>query len=108
MMSKTTVVTGASGHIGANLVRALLAEGRPVRVLLHVDRRAIDGLEVEVAEGDVCDLKSLCAAFAGADVVYHLAARISLSMGEWPLLESINVVGTRNIVEACLRSGVRP
>jgi len=106
-MSKTTVVTGASGHIGANLVRALLAEGRPVRVLLHVDRRAIDGLEVEVAEGDVCDLKSLCAAFAGADVVYHLAARISLSMGEWPLLESINVVGTRNIVEACLRSGVR-
>ncbi|MBM3148895.1 MAG: NAD-dependent epimerase/dehydratase family protein, partial [Chloroflexi bacterium] len=106
-MSKTTVVTGATGHIGANLIRALLAEGRPIRALLHVDRRAIDGLGIEVAEGDVCNLESLCNAFAGADVVYHLAARISLSMGDCPLVESINVVGTRNVVEACLRRGVR-
>jgi dihydroflavonol-4-reductase len=106
-MPKTTVVTGASGHIGANLVRALLDERRPVRALLHVDRRAIDGLSVEIAEGDVCNLPSLCEAFRGAEVVYHLAGRISLSMGESPLLESINVAGTGNVVEACLRCGVR-
>ena len=106
-MTKTTVVTGANGHIGANLVRALLAQGRSVRALLHVNRRAIDGLEVEIANGDVCDLDSLCRAFDGAEVVYHLAARISLSMGDWPLLEAVNIAGTRNVVEACLQCGVR-
>ncbi len=106
-MTKTTVVTGATGHIGANLVRALLAQGRPVRALLHVNRRAIEGLDVEIARGDVCDLESLYRAFDGAEVVYHLAARISLSLNEWPLLEAVNVMGTRNVVEACFRCGVR-
>ncbi len=104
---KTTVVTGATGHIGANLVRTLLAQGRPVRALLHVNRRAIEGLDVEIASGDVCDLESLCRAFDGAEVVYHLAARISLSLNEWLLLEAVNVMGTRNVVEACLQCGVR-
>lgn len=106
-MTKTTVVTGATGHIGANLVRALLAQGRPVRALLHVNRRAIEGLEVEIARGDVCDLASLCRAFDGAEVVYHLAGRISLSMGDWSLLEAVNITGARNVVEACLQCGVR-
>ena len=46
-------------------------------------------------------------AFAGAEVVYHLAAHISIFRDEWPLLESVNVIGTRNVVEACLRCGVR-
>ncbi len=106
-MTKTTVVTGATGHIGANLVRTLLAKDRPVRAMLHVNRRAVEGLEVEIARGDVCDLESLCRAFDSADVVYHLAARISLSLGDWPLLEAVNVTGTRNVVEACLQCGVR-
>lgn len=106
-MMMTTVVTGATGHVGANLVRALLAQGRRVRALIHINRQAIEGLDVEIAEGDVCDVPSLHDAFNGAEVVYHLAARISISMDEWPLLERINVIGTRNVVEACLRSGVR-
>jgi len=101
------VVTGASGHVGANLVRTLLAQGRPTRVLLHVDRKAIEGLDIEVIQGDICDLDLLCSAFDGAEVVYHLAAHISLLRDEYPLLESVNVIGTRNVVEACLRCGVR-
>jgi dihydroflavonol-4-reductase len=101
------VVTGAAGHVGANLVPALLAQGNPVRVLSHKDRRAFEGLEVEVFRGDIRDLDSLLEAFKGAGVVYHLAAYISLSRDEWPLLEAVNVSGTRNVVEACLRCGVR-
>jgi len=101
------VVTGAAGLVGGNLVRALLARGRPVRALVHRDRRALEGLDVETVEGDVCDPDSLRRAFDGADVVYHAAATISLSMGEWPLLESVNVIGTRNVAEACLHCGVR-
>lgn len=103
----TVAVTGATGHIGANLVRALIDKGITPRCLVHVSSRAIDGLPVEKVQGDVCDLDSLCHAFHGVDVVYHLAASISLSMMDWSRLEEINVKGTRNVVEACLRTGVR-
>jgi dihydroflavonol-4-reductase len=101
------VVTGASGHAGANLVRALLAQGHPIRTLVHLDRRSVEGLDVEVIQGNICDLESLVKAFKNAEVVYHLAAYISISNDEWPLLEAVNVIGTRNVVEACLRCGVR-
>ncbi len=103
----TIVVTGASGHIGANLVRALIDKGESTRSLVHVNCRAIDGLKTEIVHGDVCDRGSLDKAFQGADVVYHLAACISLSMDDWPRVEAINVNGTRNVVEACLNAGVR-
>jgi dihydroflavonol-4-reductase len=103
----TAAITGAAGHIGANLVRALCAQGRHVRALVHRDRRALEGLDVELVEGDVRDPPSLRRAFGGVEVIYHLAARISLAMDDWPLLEEINVVGTRNVVEACRRCGVR-
>jgi dihydroflavonol-4-reductase len=103
----TVAVTGASGHIGANLVRALIGKGRPTRCLVHVSCRALDGLDVDRVNGDIRDIDSLCRAFRGVDVVYHLAASISLSMADWVRLEEINVVGTRNVVEACLRTGVR-
>jgi dihydroflavonol-4-reductase len=101
------VVTGAAGHVGANLVPALLARSRPVRVLVHTDRRAFEKLDVEVVQGDIRDPESLVNAFKDAEVVYHLAARISISQHDWPLLEAINVNGTRNVVEACIRCGVR-
>ena len=101
------VVTGASGHVGANLVRALLHRGEKVRALVHRDRRALEGLNVEIAEGDILDPESLRRAFKNADVVYHAAAYISILMTEWPRLEKINVIGTRNVVEACLACGVR-
>ncbi|MFC2018834.1 NAD-dependent epimerase/dehydratase family protein [Chloroflexota bacterium] len=103
----TVVVTGASGHVGANLVRALLDRGRPVRTLVHTNRQALAGLNVEIAEGDIHNPESLHKAFDGAEVVYHLVATISLLMDSCPLLERVNVIGTRNVVEACLRSGVR-
>lgn len=103
----TVVVTGAAGHVGANLVRALLAQGRPTRALVHVDRQAVEALDIEVVKGDIRDLESLTTAFDGAEVVYHLAAHISILKDDWPLLESVNVIGTRNVVEACLRCGVR-
>ena len=88
------VVTGAAGHAGANLIRALFAQGRPTRALVHVNRQVVEGLEA-VIEGDICDPDSLANAFEGAGTVYHLAAHISISKDDWPLLESVNVIGTR-------------
>ena len=102
-----TAVTGATGHIGANLIRALLRENRPVRALIHNNRKGTEGLDVQISQADVCDPVSLERAFTGVDVVYHLAATISLSMNDWPAIEAVNVIGTRNVVETCLKCGVR-
>ena len=100
------VITGASGLVGGNLVRALLAQGRPVRALVHHDRRAIAGLDIETATADLTNLESLEAGIHGAKVVYHLASSISIRMDNWEEMQRINIEGTRNVVEACLRSGV--
>ncbi len=103
----TVTVTGATGHIGANLVRALVEGGRKVRTLLHGDARALDGLDVERVPGDVLDPESLRKAFAGADVVYHLAARISVTGDPDGMVHRTNVEGPRNVSRACLAAGVR-
>jgi dihydroflavonol-4-reductase len=102
-----TVVTGASGHLGANLIRALMDEGWNIRALTHVDNRALEGLDIETTQGDICDPKSLRRAFTGADTVFHAAGYISISMHEHAKLQLINVTGTRNVVEECLHCGVR-
>jgi dihydroflavonol-4-reductase len=102
----TVVVTGAAGHVGGNLVRALLARGRSVRALVHHDRRALENLDLEVIQGDICDLTFLRRAFVGAETVFHTAAYISLLKDDWPRLEQVNIGGTRNVVQACLDCGV--
>jgi dihydroflavonol-4-reductase len=102
-----TLVTGAAGHVGATLMRALVARGQPVRALVHRDRRALAGLDVEIVEGDVQDPETLRRALAGVDLVYHAAARISISTHDRREVDVTNVAGTRNVVEACLSAGVR-
>jgi dihydroflavonol-4-reductase len=100
-------ITGASGHLGINLVRALLNEDKTVRALVNINRKVLAGLKVEIVQADVRDPFSLQRAFNGVDVVYHLAAVVSIAMDDWPVVEAVNVNGTRNVVEACLKCGVR-
>jgi len=102
------VVTGPTGHIGNVLVRELLKRGERVRALVlpSEDLTPIRGLDVEIVEGDIVDLDSLIRAFEGADVVYHLAGVISIVPGEWDRLYRVNVVGTRNVIRACLTCGL--
>src|SRR5215468_6887327 len=103
----TILVTGASGHVGANLVRELLRLGERVRVLVHRDTRAIDGLPVERCFGDVCHPNSLRGAVEGAQIVFHLAAVISIDGAIGGLVPAVNVEGVRNVAEAALAAGVR-
>ena len=103
------VVTGATGHLGNVLVRELLARSKEVRLVIppFEDTTSIEGLEVERVEGDVRNVDSLIQAFKGADVIYHLAGIVSISPGKSKLLYQVNVMGTHNVVEACLKSGVQ-
>jgi len=103
----TTLVTGASGHVGSNLVRSLIAQGRDVRVLVHQNNQALEGLKVERVRGDVCNADSMAQAFSGVDIVYHLAARVTIEMSGCPALRAVNIIGTRKIVAASLKHNVR-
>ncbi len=103
--SNTAAVTGAAGHVGGALVRELLARGYRVRAMVSRDRRALKGLELDEVQGDITDPDSLDRLFDRDQVVYHLAALISLDGDANPRLHEINVEGTRNVVQACLRRG---
>ncbi|MCA9636595.1 MAG: NAD-dependent epimerase/dehydratase family protein [Myxococcales bacterium] len=103
----TVVVTGASGHVGANLVRSLLDQGRQVRAVLRGAPIGLEGLDIEHVQGDVRDRASLERAFAGAEVVFHLAAVISIMGDKGGAVRAVNVEGVRNAAEAALAAGVR-
>lgn len=80
----TTLVTGATGHLGANLVRALLARGERVRAFIRgqSDAAALEGLDVERAYGDLRDRRSLRDALEGVERLYHTAAFVSIRDGD--------------------------
>ncbi|MCY3541185.1 MAG: NAD-dependent epimerase/dehydratase family protein [Gammaproteobacteria bacterium] len=103
--SAPILVTGSSGHVGANLVRRLIRDGVRVRVLLRRDFRneALEGLDVERVYGDIRDLDSTRQAVAGCQTIYHCAAKISTIDGNLAHKREIfecNVLGTRNVLQA--------
>ena len=108
MTARHVLVTGATGFIGANVVRALLDDGQRVRALVRrsSDRRAIEGLALDVCEGDLLDAASLRRAVTGARHVYHIAADYRLWARDPRDLYRANVDGTRAVFEACADAGV--
>ena len=105
---KTALITGGSGHVGANLVRELTARDYKVRCIdFDGDHRAFDGYTVELIKGSVTDIESLDKAFAGVDVVFHTAAIISLERKNRNLIRSVNVDGTKNVCEVALKHNVK-
>jgi dihydroflavonol-4-reductase len=106
--SLTTLVTGATGFIGANVVRALLGEGVVVRALVRhgSDMRNLANLPVEVVYGDLRDVASLRTALQGCHTLYHVAAYYSLWTPRPEELYATNVEGTVSLLQTALTTGV--
>lgn len=103
-----TLVTGATGFIGTNLVRRLVAEGEGVRILRrgHSNTRGLEDLPIDTVIGDVRDPESVRQAVRGCRWVYHLAARLNVASKEWDRFYKTNVQGTENVCRAALEAGV--
>ena len=101
-------VTGAAGHVGCNLIRALLKDGEhKIRVLQYHDHKGLDGLDIEIVEGDLHQPETLVDFCRGIDVLFHLASKISIGSNSYESIYQTNVQGTKNLVQAAQNAGVK-
>jgi nucleoside-diphosphate-sugar epimerase len=101
------LVTGASGTVGARLVRGLVEQGRQVKALVLPDdpfRQRLDGIACQVVTGDITRPESLAGLCTEVRCVYHLAA--VLLSNDPQVFERVNVQGTRNVLAAAGSAGV--
>ncbi len=105
----TILVTGGTGLVGNNVVRALLAKGQRVRLLLRdpSDPRPLSGLDVETTLGDICDAESLTAACRGVAAVVHAAAMVHIGWTRYEQQYAVNVTGAQNVAQAARAAGAR-
>jgi uncharacterized protein YbjT (DUF2867 family) len=103
------LVTGASGFVGNEVVKELLAQGRQVRALVRrgSEKKLQARERVEIAFGDCLDPEAVALAAAGCDAVIHLVGIIREFPGRGITFEQVHVQATRNVVGAAKNAGVR-
>lgn len=101
------LVTGGTGFVGSHLIKRMRQEGIPVRAIVRdPDKaRALNNLGVDVVKGDVSDTDSLEKATIGVERIIHLVGIIQEAAGA--TFQRVHVDGTRNLLEAARKSGVR-
>jgi nucleoside-diphosphate-sugar epimerase len=107
MAGKLNVVTGATGLLGSHIAEQLVARSERVRALVRPssDVAFLRQLGVELVTADLQDPTGLAEAVAGADIVYHCAARVG-DWGSWADFRTQVIDVTRNLVAACHAGGI--
>ncbi|MBU0512905.1 MAG: GDP-mannose 4,6-dehydratase [Chloroflexi bacterium] len=103
------LITGATGFIGSHLAKDLIEKGKSIKCLVRRSSpeaaiQFLNGLGTELVYGDLTDEKSLGEAVKGVGIVFHLGGGGRIDTPE-DICHKINVDGTRNLLEACLREG---
>jgi dihydroflavonol-4-reductase len=103
-----TLVTGATGYLGTELVRELRSRDREVRALVRsrASGARLDGLGAEIVEGDVLDPESVKRALEGVTRVFHMAGVVGHRASDEARLQAVNVDGARTVLDLCARAGV--
>lgn len=104
----TTLLTGATGFVGAAVLRSLVAAGHRVRALVRPgsDRRNLKGIDCEVVTGDLIEIESLQRALRGCEAVFHVAADYRLWVPDREKMNRTNVEGTVNLLRAAAAAEV--
>jgi dihydroflavonol-4-reductase len=102
-----TLLTGATGFVGAAVLRRLVAAGREVRALVrpNSDRRNLSGIDCEIAVGDLTEPESMRRAVRGCDAVFHAAADYRLWVPDTERMNRVNVQGTVELIRAAAEAG---
>ncbi len=100
-------ITGANGHVGVNLCKALVELGHEVRALVHKNTKGLEKLDVKIFKGDLLEKVSLIPFLDGAEIVFHLAAKISITGGSHGSVRAVNTEGTRFMVELSKELGIK-
>jgi dihydroflavonol-4-reductase len=109
MASRVALITGANGFVGAHVARALVRERATVRALVreNAELRALEGVACELVRGDLRDREAVKRAVRGCTEVYHVAADYRLWVIDPAPMYAANVEGTKNLLDASARAGVR-
>jgi dihydroflavonol-4-reductase len=100
-------ITGASGHVGVNLCKALIGKGHEVRALIHKSNKGLEDLHIKTFQGDLLNKESLVPFIKGSEIVFHLAAKISITGEDHGSVHETNTEGTRNMIQLSKEFGVR-
>jgi dihydroflavonol-4-reductase len=100
-------VTGANGHVGYNLCKSLIDKGFTVKALAHKNTSAIAGLNLTLIKGDLLEKSTLMDLLDETEVVFHLAAKISITGDPSGSVYNSNAKGTMNMISAAKDRKVR-
>jgi nucleoside-diphosphate-sugar epimerase len=102
------LITGATGYVGNNLAHTLANMGNKVHAIVRSDsaKKVLQHPNITIFKGDILDKDSLVTAMKGCQQVYHTAAKVGLSVKNYPDFHNANVEGTRNVIHAILQTGI--
>src|SRR6185295_9226759 len=103
-----TLLTGATGFVGAAVLRTLIAAGHDVRVLVRAgsDRQNLSGIDCEIITGDLAEPQSLRRAVRRCEALFHVAADYRLWVPDPERMHRVNVEGTGDLFRAAAAAGV--